>query len=271
VKVAISSIAWSPEEEPAAARLLAALGVRGVETVPGRVCAEPAKWKREDAARARSFWADHGVEIVAMQALLFGTKDLGMFGDAGPRERMRVHLSRVVELGGALGAKALVFGSPKNRLVGALDARAIETIALPFFRDLGRVAQAAGTCLCIEPNPPRYGADWIHDVKAARALVEAVDQPGFGLHVDGGALHLAGEGAEELAQCAGIIRHFHASEPDLIPLCASSLVAHAQFAKALRAQAYPNWVSIEMRRPDGTPALAAAAEALGYAQRIYGG
>ncbi len=270
MKVAISSIAWSAEEEPAAARLLEALGVRGVEVVPGRVCADAAAWGPEDAEGHRLFWADHGVEIVAMQALLFGRNELAIFGDEATRAKLREHLARVIEMGGALGARALVFGSPKNRLVGSLAPAGIDAIALPLFRALGQVAHDAGTCLCIEPNPPRYGADWIHDVVHARALVEAVGHPGFGLHVDAGALHLAGEGPRELADCAGRMRHFHASQPDLAPLRAGGPVAHEAFADALRAQDYSNWVSIEMRRVDGAPALAAVAEALGYAQRVYG-
>lgn len=275
MRIAISSIAWrADEEEPVRARL-AELGVDAVEVVPGRVGAKPAELARAECERYRDLWRAWGIEIVAMQALLFGRGDLALFGTPEERRAFVDYLARIVRVGGWLGARVLVFGSPRNRLRGALDDAAVLAIARETFRALGEVAVEHGTCLCIEPNPPRYGADWIRSLAEARALVEAVAHPGFGLHVDAGALCLAHEGAEELAAAQGSIRHFHASEVDLAPLGsgrAALEVPHERYAAALRLQGYANVASIEMRaveeRASNLPRVEAAIE---YARRVYGG
>ena len=47
-------------------------------------------------------------------------------------------------LGGWLGARALVFGSPRNRSVGGVAPEQVNAIAMPFFRRLGAIARLHG-------------------------------------------------------------------------------------------------------------------------------
>ena len=194
MKLAISNIAWSNDEERDVARILGRLGVQGVEVAPSKIGPKPIELGDDDVRRYRAFWNDSGVEIVAMQALLFGSSGLAIFESESARRAMEDYLGRVIRIGGLLGAKALVFGSPKNRLIGARTPAEVDAIALPFFRAMGAIAVANGTCLCIEPNPPAYGADWVLTAREAQAFVRRVDHPGFGLHLDGGALHMQSEG-----------------------------------------------------------------------------
>lgn len=271
MKVAISNIAWGNDEERDVARLLARLGVRGVEVAPSKVGPKPLELSDDDVRRYRAFWNDQGIEIVAMQALLFGSQGLAIFESDAARAAMEAYLARVIRIGGLLGAKALVFGSPKNRLVGARPAESIDAIALPFFRAMGAVALEHGTCLCIEPNPPAYGADWILTAREAQAFVRRVGHAGFGLHLDGGALHMQGEGPAQIRAAAGEIRHVHASQPELAPLAAGGPVPHESYAATLREIGYPNWVSIEMRQvPGAASSLATVETAVTYAQTTYG-
>ncbi len=272
MKIAISNIAWSAEEEPAVATLMHDLGVTGVEVAPGKIGPRPADLSDDALRRYRAFWNHRGIEIVAMQALLFNTEGLAIFGNELTRRVMGDYLARIIRLGGMLGAKALVFGSPKNRLVGKLSRREIESIAVPFFREMGAVAADNDTCLCIEPNPPDYGADWITTAREAEEFVELVDQRGFGLHLDAGALHMQNEGPVEIRLAGNRIRHFHASEPNLAPLQPGSEVPHADYARTLRDIGYPRWVSVEMRQvPGQTSSLATIETALRCAIGTYGG
>jgi sugar phosphate isomerase/epimerase len=272
MKVAISSIAWGIEEEPAVGDLMTALRVDGVEVAPGKIGPKPAELDDDAIWRYRASWNERGIEIVAMQALLFGVEGVAIFESETSRRAMGEYLARIIRLGGMLGAKALVFGSPKNRKVGKLTRAEIDAIAVPFFRDMGAIAADNGTCLCIEPNPPAYGADWITTAKEAQAFVAKVAHPGFGLHLDAGALHLQGEGVAEIRAAGGGIRHFHASEPELAPLQPSSKVPHAQYAAALREMRYPRWVSVEMRQvPGQTSSLTTVETALRCALDVYGG
>jgi D-psicose/D-tagatose/L-ribulose 3-epimerase len=271
MKIAISNIAWSVEEEPAIGALMQHLGIQGVEVAPGKIGPKPALLSDDEVRRYRATWNDRGIEIVAMQALLFGVEGLAIFESAAARKKMGDYLARILQIGGTLGAKALVFGSPKNRLVGALSGAEIDSVAVPFFREMGAVAADNGTCLCIEPNPRAYGADWITTAKEAEAFVERVDRPGFGLHLDAGALHMQNEGPAEIRLAGNRIRHFHASEPQLAPLQPGSAVPHETYAATLRAIGYPRWVSVEMRQvPGQTSSLATVETALRCAIGTYG-
>jgi sugar phosphate isomerase/epimerase len=157
-------------------------------------------------------------------------------------------------------------------LIGTLSPADVDKIGIPFFREVGKIASDNATCVCIEPNPPRYGADWITTAKSALDFVTRVDHPGFGLHLDGGALHMMNEGPAEIRAAGDRIRHFHASQPDLVPLQSGGPVAHEKFAATLREIRYPRWVSIEMRQvPNATSSLPVVETALKYALATYGG
>jgi D-psicose/D-tagatose/L-ribulose 3-epimerase len=54
--------------------------------------------------------------VFAAQALLFGRRDLTLFDDADTRQRTLDYLCIMVRVCARLGARALVFGSPKNAI-----------------------------------------------------------------------------------------------------------------------------------------------------------
>src|SRR5207302_1508042 len=157
MNLAMSAIAWEPSEDEAAASVLREHGFTGVELAPTKIFPRPDSATGAEVAACRAVWSRRGLRIVAMQALLFGRPELTVFGES--REQTLEYLSGVARLGGRLGAGALVFGSPRNRARGSMPAAEAWRAAVEFFRALGSAAAGAGTCVCIEPNPPRYGAD----------------------------------------------------------------------------------------------------------------
>ena len=104
-------------------------------------------------------------------------------------------LRRVIDFGAAVGAHALVFGSPKNRLRGSLSSTDALGIATTFFRELGAHAHAQGVALCIEANPTEYGGDFITTTAEAVELCRAVDHPGSRVNADLGGMTLSGRGS----------------------------------------------------------------------------
>jgi sugar phosphate isomerase/epimerase len=252
VRLAISNIAWKSEDDVAVAAMMRATGVTGVEIAPSAVWADPLRATSADLNAYRKLWSAQGIEIVALQALLFGHPELTLFGAPAPRVKMLEHLTGMMDIARALGAGPLVFGSPRNRSIGvesAVSRDRARDIAIDFFREAGARAAQRGVSLCVEPNPPAYDCDFINTVGEALALVRDVDSPGFGLHLDAGAIALNAEPvAATVASAAGAIRHVHASEPFLAPL-GSGETDHEAFSAALRAIAYDGWVSLEMRAP----------------------
>lgn len=270
MKLAVSNIAWAPEEETPVAERLQALGVRHVEIAPTKTFPYPTATTAAERAAYSQFWARYDIGIVAFQSMLFGRPDLQVFGDASIRNETAGVLTRFIELAGALGVGRLVFGSPKNRLVPAgMPHAEAHDIAVDFFGALAAVAVSNNTMLCIEPNPTDYGCNFVTTASSGLALVRTVDHPGFGLHLDAAGMTLAGDDLRGSIRAAGPdLAHFHASAPQLGPL-ENEVVDHRQASIALDEIRFPGYVSIEMRPGQDGTASKAVTDAVILAQETY--
>ena len=176
MRLSVSNIAWSLPEEEAIAAVMAERGLDRVDVAPGKYFPDPEAATDTEIAMVRRVWADRGFRIEGMQALLFGTTGLNLFND--DEGTMLRRLAAVCRIGEGLGARALTFGSPRQRdRAGLSDAAAVEQ-AIRFFRRLGDFAVDTGVVVCLEPNPVIYDCNFmIHTVEAAQ-IVRAVDHPG---------------------------------------------------------------------------------------------
>lgn len=269
MRLSMSNIAWDAAEEQKVAVLLQRAGIRGVEVAPRKIPKKSRLPTAKEAAAYRRFWNGKGIEIVAMQALLFGRDDLVLFGAVAKRAELKRYLKRIIKIGSILGAGVLVFGSPKNRARNGLSLALADKIAVPFFRDLGGFAERNGTKLCIEHNPPEYGSDYIRTAAEAMSLVEKVNCPGFGLHLDGGGLILSKDSGKIIRLCKNRISHFHISLPFLEPVGGTYAKKHMEFARALKSIKYNGWASIEMRAGKDCDNIVHIEKALKFAKRIY--
>lgn len=251
MRLAVSNIAWTPEQTVAAYGLLSRHGIRGLEIAPGLFFADaddafaptPA-----EAARAIAPMQAAGLELVSMQALLFGVSGAALFGDAGERARLEVAMRRAINLAGRFGIPNLVFGSPRQRVVpdGMAAAAALE-IAANTFRQLGDAAAAAGCRLAIEANPAEYGTNFLTGTSDALAFVEVVNHPAVTLNLDLGTVWMNGEqGDLAVIAAAGRISHVHISEPQLAaaPACGP---ATRDLLSIVNDAGYDGWYSIEMK------------------------
>lgn len=269
MRLAISNIAWDISEDASVAELLGKFGVDAIDVAPGKYFPDPACAKDEDIAKVRRWWAEHGIAISGMQSLLFGTTGLNVFGDGKSQEAMLEHLRAVCRIGAGLGATRLVFGSPKNRdRSGLSDAQALEQAA-SFFRRLGDVAREHGVIVCLEPNPTRYGANFMTTSAETAHVVAAVGHESVRMQLDTGALTINGESPEAvLESCARLIGHVHASEPDLVPL-GDGGTNHRLMHKALSQHLPEHLVSIEMVATKEEPHLQSIQRALACAVESY--
>ena len=266
--LSFSHIAWAPDDEAASLEFLKMLGLREIEVAPLRAFGDPLLATEAMVREKAAWYRQHGFRIGSFQALLFGTEGLELFGTADSRERMKEILIAIGRIAGWAGAGPMVFGSPKNRLRGALSHHEAAAIAVPFFREIGDTCAAVGSYLVIEANPEAYGADFCTDLSQAAELVTAVDSPGFGLHLDAGGLALGNDDFEPvLQQAASLLMHVHASQPNLVSFGEPHPI-HARVARALHRIEYAGSIAIEMRsQPDG---LNSVREAVEYVGRTYG-
>lgn len=269
MRLAISNIAWDVAEDLAVVKLLGKFGIDAIDVAPGKYFLDPANAKAEGIANVRQWWADQGIEITGMQALLFGTTGLNVFGDRRSREALLEHLRAVSRIGAGLGATRLVFGSPKNRdRSGLNDGQALEQ-AVSFFRRLGDVALEHGVIVCLEPNPARYGANFMTSCEETAHVVAAVGHCAIRMQFDTGALTINGESPEAvLESSARLIGHVHASEPDLVPL-GDGGTDHQLMHKALLTYVPQHVVSIEMVATKEESHLHSIERALSCAVKCY--
>lgn len=265
--ISFSHIAWPPEDEPAALTFLKKLGLDTIEAAPLRAFGDPLTATESSVREKASWYREQGFQVGSFQALLFGTEGLELFGDLASRRRMKETLIAVGRVAGWAGAGPMVFGSPKNRLKGDLTHAEAVRMAAELFREVGEACAEAGSCLVIEANPEAYGADFCTTLAQAAELVDAVNSPGFGLHVDAGGMALSGEDFEiALCQSAHLVRHVHASQPNLISFAEPDPI-HQRLAKVLHEIGYTGSIAIEMRaQPEG---LEAVERAVAEVERVY--
>lgn len=269
MRLAISNIAWDIFEDEDIAELLKHYGVDAIDIAPGKYFPVPAKATDEEILRVKLWWAERGIEITGMQALLFGTAGLNVFGSPGVQDAMLQHLTAVCRIGAGLGAKRLVFGSPKNRdRTGLSDQEAMD-VAVPFFQRLGDIAKNCGVVICLEPNPTCYGANFMTTSAETAQVVEQIAHPAIRMQLDTGALTINGEDpVTVLQECAPLIGHVHASEPYLLPL-GDGETEHSKVVEALQQHLPNHVVSIEMLATKNEPHLVSIERALDVAIRYY--
>ena len=195
MRLAISNIAWDVTEDEDVARLLHQYSIDAIDVAPGKYFSDPVNTNDEDIIRVREWWAEHGIEITGMQALLFGTTGLNIFGSAEIQDAMLDHLAAVCRIGSGLRATRVVFGSPKNRDRSGLSDREAIDVAVSFFRRLGEIAESCGVVICLEPNPPCYGANFMTTSAKTAQVVELVTHPAIKMQFDTGALTINDEDA----------------------------------------------------------------------------
>ena len=266
--IAVSNIAWEPDDDAAIVELLEREHVRGIELAPTKWREKPFEAPAADVAALRRKWNDAGLQIVSLQSLLFGRPDLQLFGDAASRTALADYMRRVIDFAAAVGARTLVFGSPKNRTRGDLPLPEAMRIATEFFAGLGPYAHDRDTAICIEANPPGYACDFITTTGEAVSLAHAVNHPGIAINADLGGMTMAGEDPKvEIEAAGGLVRHVHASEPYLAELEAGA--EHSRAAEGLRAIQYEAWVSIEMRSTGSGKNVGAMEHAIKLAKARY--
>ncbi len=250
MKLSVSNIAWNPEEEEEVFELLLANGVSGVEVAPTKIW--PA-WQGADLETVKQYRSNiekKGLEIPALQAILFDKPELQVFGDSETQSLLIAHLGMVAALANTLGAQILVFGSPKNRNRGDLSTEQAFAEGVNFFRRVGEVCIEHGTKLCLEPNPSCYDCNFMTHWHEVSEMVLKVSHPGVCLHLDTACITLAGDNVvAAINECAGKISHFHVTEPNLGDF-SKPILDHAEIGRTLRESNYEGYLSIEMRRSE---------------------
>lgn len=270
MELAVSSIAWHPEEEVSVAEKLQSLGVKNIELAPTKIWEDPTKATDEQIEEVVSWWKSYDIAVVAFQSMLFSRPDLKLFESEENRRECAQYLKDFVVLAGRMGAKKMVFGSPKNRQRGNMSYEQAFGIAKDFFSEIAATAEENNVVFCIEPNAPQYNCDFVTTAQEGAELVRAVDRPSFGLHLDTACMTLAGDDLPmSIQQNQDILQHFHISSPMLEQVESRDDVNHEGANNELKSISYNKIVSIEMRPGNSGTNVDRVEQAVKFAQSIY--
>ena len=247
MRLAVSNIAWSPDENNLVFPILNRMGVKGIEIAPTTLWSDPTKATPSEIENIKEYFFNAGFTIPAAQALLFNHPELTIFSDENIRQNTLDYLKSLCSICAKIGIPRMVFGSPKNRQKGNLSFNQALEIASDFFFDLAEYISPFGIVLCLEPNPVEYGCDFILNSSDALTLINQVNHPNFKLQLDTSSIFLNWEDPYQvISSCIQFIRHCHISEPYL-GLLGEAESDHKAIANNLQLFNYGEWISIEMK------------------------
>lgn len=146
MKLAISNIAWTNEEEADVAAKLQELGVRYIEIAPTKIWSDPTKATIEQINEYIEWWKKYDIEIVAFQSMLFARPDLKMFESSELRDETRQYLADFLRLAGDMGASRLVLD--RRRIGSEAECRQKRQMILPIAFSLSLVMSLNNIIRC---------------------------------------------------------------------------------------------------------------------------
>jgi len=261
MKLAASNIAWSAEQDAKMYRRLQEMGIRGLEAAPTRLFPEqPYSLEHcRQAERLRErLKRTYGLSVVSLQSIWYGRQEM-LFGSEDERSALLLYTKQAIDFAASLHCPNLVFGSPRNRVGGNEHME----IARQFFLAVGAYAHAHGVVVAIEPNPVIYQTDFLTTTEETIRFVEELAAPGIAVNLDIGTMVANGESAEILRGHLRWIHHVHISEPYLTGIRPREL--HSEVCCMLAGEAYPGYVSLEMKQQEE---LGGLTESLHYLMRL---
>lgn len=251
MKLSVSNIAWAPEHDETAFRLLAELGVEWVELAPARI--SPWETLTPDIGRAyRKALGNFGLRVSSLQAIFFGAEGLSLLKTEDQFAALRDHIVKIAELADVLECRPGVWGAPGLKHRGSIPIEQANDMAAARLYEIGRAIAHTEFVLSLEPVPGYYGADYLTSTSDILAMVDRVGHPNIGLHLDVACVGLGGGDIAQDILLAGRkrIQHFHISEKDLAGFDAPGS-DHIQAAQSLKSIGYDKAVAIEMKTVPG--------------------
>ena len=251
MKLAISNIAWKPFEAEKVYSIMKTNGLYHLEVAPSLIVNSPQPNKvpvSKIIEVKKNLEMNHGLSVISMQSLLFGQKDLFLFRDSESRKRLINHMKCTIDFAHNIGARNLVFGSPKNRWIEGLSEEESTKIAVSFFQKIAELAKSKKCVISIEANPTIYNCNFITENNQAIELIKKVDHPNFRLNYDLGTVIINKENYTDfIEQNINFISHVHVSAPQLEAVPGGFIKVYERAISLLKELNYQHGVSVEMR------------------------
>lgn len=242
MKTTISNIAWQKEFDTAMYSFLQQNNIHGIEIAPTRIFEEnPYSDLEKVQVFKGSLQQDFHLKVVSMQSICFGRNE-AIFQSIEERTTLQKYIEKAIDFAAELNCNNLVFGSPKNRIIGENQM----PLAITYFKELGNYAYSKNTVVAFEPNPVIYGTNFINTTAQSFELIKQCNSPGLKVNFDLGTFIYNNEDLATVDKNIEFINHVHISEPYLEKIKVTSL--HSELADVLRKNNFSQYISIEMKQ-----------------------
>lgn len=246
IKLSISNIAWSAEDDAEMYQFLNSNGFKGLEIAPTRIFPEAPYEKLDEAKHfAGLLRTGFGLAIPSMQSIWYGHQEK-IFGSKEDRRILIDYTKKAIDFAEVIGCNNLVFGNPRNR--DTEDVAGNYPIAIEFFKEIGDYALEHNTIVAIEANPVIYNTHFLNTTEQAVEMAYKSGSEGVKVNVDLGTIICNIEDMEYLKQIPEYINHVHISEPGLNTI--EHRAEHQLLLEILKSISYNKFVSIEMGNKD---------------------
>jgi len=241
MKLSISNIAWAEEYDLEMYEFLKRNDFQGIEIAPTRIIANDPYNNLESAQKiSKSLNKNYQLEISSMQSICYGRQE-SIFGSEEERNILLNYIKKSIDFASAIKCKNLVFGSPKNRIIGENQ----ENIGYTFFEEIGNYAHQNKTVFALEANPEIYGTNFINTTEEAFNYVKKINIKGLRINFDLGTFIQNQETLDNFEQYLPWINHIHISEPYLEIIKERKI--HRDLINLLIKNQYDKYISIEMK------------------------
>lgn len=260
MKLSVSNIAWSKDDDEMMYAFLKKSNFSGLEIAPTRIFeTEPYENLNDAIFFKNNLLEKYSLEISSMQSICFGRNE-AIFGQESERNSIKEYLKLSIDFANAINCENLVFGCPKNRIIGENQ----EEIATSFFSELALYAFEKNTNLAMEANPEIYGTNFLNTTQQAIDFVKKTNQKGLKINLDLGTIIHNNEDLDVIFNNIDLINHIHISEPYLETIQEKPI--HNELAKILKSTNYKHYVSIEMKNLNDVKNLK---EVINYTKSVF--
>jgi len=220
-------------------------GFKGLDIAPTRLFDKPYEIGISYIINARRAIEKEGLSVIAVQSIFYNYKNISLFKNQEYLNRAKDYTLAAIRFAKNIGARIIVFGSPKNRVM--VSKKNQHKVALGFFKEVGDYAIKNNILLCIEPNPVEYKTNFINSTKEAIEFIKEVGSEGFRLNVDTGTIILNGNSSSIVNESLPYMSHLHISQPFLESVANKNSKLYHSIYRTLADNFYEGYVSIEMK------------------------
>ncbi len=241
MKLAVSNIGFTKEDEPEIYEFLNKLNYTGLEIAPTRIFENnPYEHKSEFKNFCENLKQQYNLQVCSMQSIWYGVTQ-SIFGTKSDINFLIEYTKKAIDFASEGKCKNLVFGCPKNR---NMPVGANISDAEDFFWQISEYAYSKGCFIALEANPEIYGTNFINTTKQAFNFRNTINSKGLSVNVDLGTIINNNESLNEIVKNIENVSHIHISEPYLKP------IENRQIHSELKILQYNGYISIEMGKTD---------------------